>query len=166
MFGGSYGFTPYSCVFHLLIHLNEYSAKSIGDTVAHELNHTVYYYRHYDDLNNYTLIDEMIMEGLAENFREQVLGGSSLPWAIALGRQDALNILNETKEETLYTRDQDTIKSVLLGNDAYQKWTGYSVGYWLVKEFMKNNSDVSWNALMKMPSQKILQTVKKKQDLV
>ena len=162
IFGGSYGFTPYSCVFHLFIDLGQYTKKTVENTVVHELNHTIYCYHHYDDFNNYTLIDEMIMEGLAENFREQILGGSSVPWAIALTKQDALDILNAINEETLYTRDQNTIKGVLFGNDKYQRWTGYSIGYWLVREFMKDNPNLSWNEMMKMSSRKILQIIDKK----
>lgn len=162
IFGGSYGFTPYSCVFHLFIDLDQYIKKTIENTVVHELNHTIYCYNHYDDFNNYTLIDEMIMEGLAENFREQILDGSSVPWAVALTKQDALDILNTINEKALYTRDQNTIKDVLFGNNKYQKWTGYSVGYWLVKEFIKNNPGLSWDKIMKLPSQEILQTTNKK----
>jgi len=162
IFGGSFGFAPYSCVFHLFANLDQYTKKTIGNTVAHELNHTIYYYRHYDDFNNYTLLDEMIMEGLAENFRERIFGGKPAPWAIALKEEDAIETLSTMNEETLYTRNQDIIKGVLFGHNKYQKWTGYSAGYWLVKEFIKNNPDLSWDELMKISSREILQVIDKK----
>jgi uncharacterized protein YjaZ len=162
VFGGVNGVARYSCVFHIFLSLKSWSQESLAHTVAHELNHTIYYYHHYDDFNNYTLLDEMIMEGLAENFREQLLGGSPAPWAIALAKQDVLDTLSAMNEETLYTRDQNIIKSVLFGNNKYQKWTGYSIGYWLVKEFIKNNPNLSWNEIMKLPSRKVLQATDKK----
>ncbi len=162
VFDGVMAVAVYSCVFHLFVNLDEYSKKSIENTVAHELNHTIYYYHHYDDFNNYTLLDEILLEGLAENFREQILGGSAAPWAIALAKQDALYVLDEMNEETLYTKDQIIIKNILFGNNEYQTWTGYSVGYWLVKEFIKNNPDLSWNEIMRLSSREILQVIDRK----
>ena len=162
VFGGVNGVARYSCVFHIFLSLKSWSQKSLEHTIAHELNHTIYYYHHYDDFNNYTLLDEMIMEGLAENFREQILGGSTAPWAIALAKQDALYVLDEMNEETLYTKDQNIIKIVLFGNNQYQKWTGYSIGYWLIKEFIKNNPNLSWNEIMELSSREILQVIDRK----
>ena len=160
VFDGVMAVAVYSCVFHLFVNLNEYSKKSIENTVAHELNHTIYYYHHYDDFNNYTLLDEILLEGLAENFREQYFDPEVSKWAGALTRDEAFNILNESKD-ILDSRDQKVIKEFLFGNDKYQRWTGYSVGYWLVKEFIKNNSDLSWDEIMKVDPQKFLEVVEK-----
>ncbi len=164
VFGGVNGVARYSCVFHVFLSLKSWTQKSLEHTVAHELNHTIYYYHHYDDFNNYKLLDEMIMEGLAENFREQILGGSAASWAIALAKQDALDTLRTINEETLYTRCQNIIKSILFGNNKYQKWTGYSIGYWLVKEFIKNNPNLSWDEIMKLSSREILQVTDKRKE--
>jgi uncharacterized protein YjaZ len=160
VFEGVMAVAVYSCVLHLFINLNEYSKKSIENTVAHELNHTIYYYRHYDDFNNYTLLDEILLEGLAENFREQYFDPKVTKWAGALSKDEALGILGESKD-ILGSRDRKIIKDFLFGNDRYQRWTGYSVGYWLVKEFIKNNPNLSWNEIMKIESQKFIELIKK-----
>ncbi len=157
MFGGVMGLAPYSCVFHLFVSPNSWSRDALADTVVHELNHTIFYYHHYDDLNNYTLLDEMLLEGLAENFRERVLGTKQSPWATALTKEKAFEILRAMTEESLYSRDRGVIKKVLYGGDSYARWTGYSVGYWLVKDFLDKKSNISWDEVMKLPSREILE---------
>ncbi len=159
-FEGVMAVAVYSCVFHLFINLNECSKKSIENTVAHELNHTIYYYHHYDDFNNYTLLDEVLLEGLAENFREQYFDSNVTKWAGALSKEEALYLLKKIKN-TLESRDQKVIKEFLFGNGKYERWTGYSVGYWLVKEFIKNNPNLSWDKIMKIKPQNFLQVIDK-----
>jgi len=159
VFDGVMAVAVYSCVFHLFVNLDEYSKRSIEDTVAHELNHTIYYYHHYDDFNNYTLLDEILLEGLAENFREQYFNPEVSKWAGALTRDEAFNLLKESKD-VLGSREQKVIKEFLFGNDKYQRWTGYSVGYQLVKEFIKNNSDLSWDELMKIDPKRFVDSIK------
>jgi uncharacterized protein YjaZ len=160
VFDGVMAVAVYSCVFHLFINLEQATEKSIENTVAHELNHTIYYYHHYDDFNNYTLLDEILLEGLAENFREQYFDSEITKWAGALDREEALQILKDLDIEILNSRDQKIIKKFLFGNQKYKKWTGYSTGYWLVKEFIKQNTDLSWNDLMKLERDKFLEIIK------
>ncbi|MEX1014213.1 MAG: DUF2268 domain-containing putative Zn-dependent protease, partial [Candidatus Paceibacterota bacterium] len=92
-FNGVMGLAPYSCVFHLFINPKTFTKESLRETVAHELNHTVFYYNHYNDLHDYTLLDHCIIEGLAENFREDVMGGDPAPWSIALSEKEAFKTL-------------------------------------------------------------------------
>jgi len=159
VFDGVMAVAVYSCVFHLFINLDEYSKKSIENTVAHELNHTIYYYHHYDDFNNYTLLDGILLEGLAENFREQYFDSEVSKWAGALTKDAAFDVLKESKD-ILESRDQKIIKEFLFGNDRYQRWTGYSVGYWLVKEFINRNKNLSWGELMKTSPKEFIETIK------
>jgi uncharacterized protein YjaZ len=161
VFEGVMGFTPYSCVFHLFLSPNSWSPKSLMNTVAHELNHTIFYYYHYKDLGNYSLLDEMIMEGLAENFREQLLEKTSAPWAIALSRGKAFKILNRMDKELLLSKDQSLIKSVMFGDKNYDRWTGYSIGYWLIKELFLERPGLPWERVMKLSAREVLNIVKK-----
>jgi len=159
VFDGVMAVAVYSCVFHLFVNLDEYSKKSIENTVAHELNHTIYYYRHYDNFNNYTLLDEILLEGLAENFREQYFNPEISKWAGALNKDEAFEVLKESKD-ILESRDQKVIKEFLFGNDKYQRWTGYSVGYWLVKEFINRNKNLSWDELMQTNPKRFIEIIK------
>lgn len=160
IFEGVMAVAVYNCVFHLFVNLDEYSNQSLENTVTHELNHTIYYYHHYADFNNYTLLDEVLLEGLAENFREQYFDYNATRWARALSKEEALDELNKAKD-SFRSRDQKVIKGFLFGNDKHKKWTGYSVGYWLVKEFIDNNTDLSWDELMKTQAEKFLEVVNK-----
>ncbi len=159
VFDGVMGVAVYSCVFHLFVNLDQYSKKSIENTVAHELNHTIYYYHHYDDFNNYTLLDEVLLEGLAENFREEYFDPEVSKWAGALTKDQAFDVLKESKD-ILESRDQKVIKEFLFGNDKYQRWTGYSVGYWLVKNYIERNPELSWDEIIKRDSRVFLKGAK------
>jgi len=158
VFEGVMAQAPYSCVVHLFVNIFEYSKKSLENTIAHELNHTVYYYYHFDDFNDYTLLDEIVIEGLAENFREQFFDPKITKWAGALSKQEALTILKES-QDILLSRDKKLIKDFLFGNDKYSKWTGYSVGYWLVKEYLHSHKDLSWEKIMKIRPKELLKTI-------
>ena len=160
VFKGVMGVARYSCVFHIFLSPDLWSPKVLSNTVAHELNHTIFYYHHYNDFNNYTLLDEMLLEGLAENFREQVVDKTLAPWAIALTQKEAFKVLNSMDKQILSSKNSDIIKGVLFGNDRYEHWTGYSVGYWLVKELIRKKPNLSWNEIMKLQSWEILKIVK------
>ncbi len=159
---GVMGCTPYSCVFYIFLSAELWTKKSLENTVAHELNHTIFNYYHYDILNDHTLLDKMVMEGLAENFRENFFDKSSAAWAIALTEDKAFKIFNDMDDKTLFSKDRDLIDGVLYGNSTYEHWAGYSIGYWLVKELLHNNLDLTWDTIMKLSSREILETIKNK----
>lgn len=158
MFGGVMGVAPYSCVLHLYLSPRLWSPKTLSDSLSHELNHTIFYYYHYDRFNNYTLLDELVMEGLAENFREYVVNPISSPWSLALNQEEAFSLAGSIKDK-LDSKDRNLIQGLLFGSDKYKRWTGYSVGYWLVKKFIEQNSDLSWTEIMKKQPQEIFDSV-------
>jgi uncharacterized protein YjaZ len=160
IFEGVMAVAAYSCVFHVFIDFHSYTLRSLENTIAHELNHTIYYYHHYDNFNNYALLEEIIIEGLAENFREQLFDHRPTPWAVALSRQKAIDILANS-EDILDSHDPATIKNFLLGGKKYKKWTGYSIGYWITKTFIED-SRLSWNKIMKIPPEIFLEFFRQK----
>jgi len=160
VFEGVMAVAVYSCVFHLFVNLDEYTKKSLENTIAHELNHTIYYYHHYDNFNDYTLLDEILLEGLAENFREQYFNPEITKWAGALEKEEAFRILKDLDKNILESRDQKVIKEFLFGNNKYKRWSGYSTGYWLVKEFINRNKDISWDELMKTNPKRFIEILK------
>ena len=148
VFNGVYGYAVYSCVFYLFVDLKSFSKKSLENTVVHELNHTIYFYRHFDGFGNYTLLDNLILEGLAENFRKDVLGGVLPPWTKSLDKTESLNILSDYTS-ILMSKDLQLINDFLFGSKKFKKWTGYSAGFHLVREFIKCNPNFSWEKIMK-----------------
>jgi len=160
VFEGVMAVAVYSCVFYLFVNLNEYTKESLENTVAHELNHTIYYYHHYDNFNNYTLLDEILLEGLAENFREQYFDHKITKWAGALRKEEAFQILKDLDKDILESKNQKVKKEFLFGNNKYKRWSGYSTGYWLVKEFINRNKDLSWDKLMKTGTKSFAEIIK------
>ncbi len=162
VFEGVMAVAVYSCVFHVFIDLDRYTEKSLENTVAHELNHTIYYYHHYDGFGHYALLDEILLEGLAENFREQYFDFRRTPWADALSKKEALEILKESKK-FLISRNRKTIDGFLFGNNKYKRWTGYSTGYWLVKEFLRDHN-MSWDRIMKLDRDSFIDYLNERND--
>ncbi len=161
VFKGSFGFAAYSCVFHIFISPQIFTRESLADSVAHELNHTIFYFYHFDRYGKHSLLDDIVTEGLAENFREEVLDKKSAPWAVALTRKEAFEAL-ESMKSLLFSKNHRIRQRILFGDTKYKRWTGYSVGYWLVKEFREKRRKFSWGKIIKTKPEDILKVVIKK----
>jgi hypothetical protein len=156
VFEGVMGVASYSCVFHLFVNLSNFSEQSLIDTVAHELNHTIYLYHHYDNFDNHNLLDSILMEGLAENFKEAFFTPESTPWAGALEEAEAFEILQDSKD-LLFSTDEKEMSGFIHGKgEAQKRWMGYSVGYWLVKRFIAQHPELSWDEIMKLDQKRFL----------
>jgi|GEM_PF-2952326 len=126
---------------------NSFSLKAFEETLVHEFNHLMYYDTHHDDWTNFTVFEHCIMEGFAELFREELVGGAPAPWSIALSEQDAVSLVKEigTKLDDV---DEVYRKDLMFGGTRFEKWSGYSLGYWLVHRAKTNNPNLSWEELM------------------
>lgn len=152
---GSLGFAAYNCVFHIFISPQIFTQRSLADSVAHELNHTVSFYYHPDRYVKWSLLDHIINEGLAENFREETLNKKSTQWAVALAKKEAFKTL-ESIRPLFRSKGSRVHQKILFGNARYKRWTGYSVGYWIVKEFRKKHRKLGWKEIMKTKPEDIL----------
>lgn len=148
VFRGAIGFAVYSCVIHLFLAPDIFLKESIADSIAHEINHIVSFNYHFDRYAKWSLLDHIVNEGLAENFREDVLKTSPAPWAIALSKQEAFKALRKIYSK-LNSKNRKIHRLILFGNKKYKHWMGYSIGYWLVKEFKGKNPHLSWGEIVK-----------------
>ena len=155
LFGGTMALAAYYTI-HLFVDLSTYTQTSLKQTMAHEWNHLVFYWHHPE--RQYTLLAHMIMEGFAEVFREEVAGGKPAPWALALTKKKVRKQLKSFKQK-LSTKGMKIYREVFWGNKKYRRWTGYSIGYWLVKEFKKKYPRLSWEEIIKTKPEDILETV-------
>jgi len=91
MFGVD-GFTPYRNTVNIYVHPKPKDKKlffqEIKHTITHEYNHAVRF-QYFPPSHSSTLLDALINEGLAENFRMQTIGGKVSPWAGALQHKRA-----------------------------------------------------------------------------
>jgi len=106
--------------------------SALKDTVVHELAHSFSYSYH----QWRTLLDSLIFEGLAENFREKSIGGKSALWSIVLSHKQSLDIFRSIKDKLNSSSDDDYQKIFFGKNDEYPFWSGYATGYQIVKSFL------------------------------
>jgi uncharacterized protein YjaZ len=158
VFKGVYGYAVYSCVFYLFINLKTFSKKSLQNTVAHELNHTIYYYNHFEKFGKYSVLDNIILEGLAENFNKSIFQRTLPPWSTALKKSEAFEILNKN-QNLLSEVNQQKIDQFIYGSKNFKKWTGYSAGFHLVNEFLKRNPNLGWKNIMKVSPDEFLKVL-------
>jgi uncharacterized protein YjaZ len=152
-FGGVNAVAVHENVMHLFVSINAHTQKSLRETVAHEYNHLLFY--HYQPKKKYSLREHILMEGLAEVFREEVVGGIPAPWAIAIPVIKVNKLLANLKD-SLDSKSDRMRKNVLLGNEIYLRWTGYSIGYWKAKEFRAKHKSSSWEEIVAIPAKKII----------
>lgn len=144
---------------HLFIDSDAYTKVSIKETIAHEWNHLVFYRYHPE--NEHTLGTYIIMEGLAEVFKEEIMGSKPSPWALALTKKEAVKEF-ESIGKKLNTQDMRMYRELFFGSRKYKRWTGYSIGYRLVKEFRSKYPKLDWKEFIKIKPQDILEVSIKK----
>lgn len=144
-FDGSCATATYFRTVHIYIDAKNINKKGILKTLAHELNH-LRFYENYKDLN-FTIQECLILEGLAECFREYMVGGEIAPWSNALNEKQVISELKNI-EPFLASRKRADYENIFFGSKKFKRWTGYSIGYYLVKKFLKKNIKMSWNKIM------------------
>jgi len=151
-FRGVYGFSPYKYCFSLYINPVKDWEKGLANTIVHEYTHSISHHYH----NWEKLSDSLVFEGLAEHFREEVIGGKIAPWSNAVSKNKCKEYFKLLKNKLNRT---DLHQSVFFGSKDYPRWLGYSIGYNFVGEFITNNK-ISWSDLLKIKPDKIISNSK------
>ncbi|MCX6755109.1 MAG: DUF2268 domain-containing putative Zn-dependent protease [Candidatus Nomurabacteria bacterium] len=139
---GVNGFIVEGNIMYLLIDTtNEKWQVSLRETIPHEYAHLAYTSQYSWN----SILDGMVNEGLAEHFREFIVGGNRAPWSTTLNKEDAikeLNIISE-KDLNLFIDDSniDFYLSYFFGTKNLQNWYGYSLGYWLIDEVISRSGN-------------------------
>jgi len=132
-------------VLYLFIDINNpLWKKSLKETIPHEYAHLTYT----SNFNWNSILDGIVNEGLAEHFREKVVGGDIAPWSKAIDKKTAIKHLKELPESTINKfideSNVDLYVSYFFGTGELQEWYGYSLGYWLIEEVVsKTNLDLA-----------------------
>lgn len=149
------GFTPYNNTFHIFVSPSEFSSKSLRQTIAHEFNHAAFFHYHPLNPNNQsskqTIRDVLIWEGLAENFTKEITKAES-PIATALTEEKAVKAFHKLKPmlDTWVKEKNDAYETIFFGGSGYKKWTGYSIGYHIVRIFRIAYPKKSWRKIIMM----------------
>lgn len=154
VFHGTMGTCFYATFFHVYVDFRDYSKDSLKETVAHEYNHAVF--KQTKNGNN-SLLDVMIMEGLAEHFQEQICGNDPSPWAHAIEKSELTDKINTIEAHLHDTAEYgDLYAKLFYGQGEYSRWLGYSIGYWIIDAYLTNKGGVNWSKLMQLSSDEIL----------
>jgi len=122
--------------------------RYLKETICHEFAHSV---SNFYKGGEFSVGGGLIFEGLAEHFRENILGGESAPYSKALSADEIKKYLNELKPK-LNSMDLDFYMEVFYGTGKYPNWTGYSIGYYLVENYLNKkfqDEKVDWNKLLR-----------------
>ncbi len=104
-------------------------------TIAHEMHHAM---RMQTIGYGETLLDGIISEGLADHFDEEIYG-KRIPgiWTAALSSEDIHLYLKKAK--SMFNSTEYNHAEWFFGTDKIPKWTGYSLGYYIIDKYLKLN---------------------------
>jgi uncharacterized protein YjaZ len=125
--------------------------NAIEKTVLHESVHLITLERH--DINS--TFDQIIMDGLSEVFCEDIGGHESSQCANSISYDDSKKIFFDIKKQII---DDNMVMSeeIFYGTANYPLWAGYAIGYNIVRSFIKNHPDVTWETMFEMSFVQIL----------
>lgn len=134
------------------------SDKEIQALFTHEYNHICRLAHLQKEFHELTLLDSMIIEGMAEVAVEKTLGKNVLaPWVSLYSKEEVIQYWNKIYQ-FLHVKGKKNHDPILYGdqNRGYPKWLGYSLGYYIVNSFIKKNKGMTIKDLLKVDSNKIL----------
>lgn len=156
--GGVSAFTDWDGKMCFVVYPDEKVRFTLKSVIAHEYHHHWRMSRLRMNEEGETLLDRLVLEGLAEHFVRIELGESYLgPMMDALSEKEARSLWKKKYRAHLYDKGSST-DFYLFGDDdlGIPFWAGYSLGYYLVKWFIERYSSISIEELTLYPSEKYI----------
>jgi hypothetical protein len=110
-------------------------AARLPSIVAHELHHAA---RFRGPGYGATLLESMVSEGLADHFARELIGAPLPPWVTALTPAEVSAWLDEARPELDSTAFDFEAWFFGTGGEI-PRWTGYTLGYRLVGDYLGTN---------------------------
>lgn len=131
--------------------LEDFLYAEVQSTLAHELHHCA---RSKEVGYGNTLWEAMISEGLAGHFDIEVNGGNPKPWDIAFTSQDDL-LKMQAKASPHYKATTYNHSDWFFGkgDEGIVRWTGYTLGFHMVGEYLKSHPEMTAAKLYKTPAE-------------
>ena len=125
----------------------------IRETLAHELAHA---FRWGTLEYNGTLLESLISEGLADHFEMEINNTLPKSWDKALDKEQLNNLLNLAKKQ--YFSEDYIYSDWFFGSKdgKIPRWTGYSLGFYLVDEYLKKHPDQKASTLYNVKAEEFL----------
>ncbi|WP_053960728.1 DUF2268 domain-containing putative Zn-dependent protease [Sulfobacillus thermosulfidooxidans] len=145
---GVSAFTTYQGEISLIIAPLSQSLPTLEAVIAHEYHHHWRIHALHLDEENETLLERMILEGLADHFAEHVVSThGSMPWTKFLNLADAEKLWPLYRQQ-LFVQGKDTSQWLFGSADlGLPLWTGYAVGYEIIQSYRESHPLCSWDQL-------------------
>ena len=134
--------------------LNKNWKNNFEKTLAHELAHAL---SPFYDMENMSIGEGIVFDGIAENFKEKFVDKEKSPWVKSVSKGDSVKIFNNIKSK-LGSRDVNLYSQIFFGTGKYPLWAGYSIGYYLIKSYIKLNN-LNWKELLRKDPKEILKEI-------
>ena len=85
---------------------------------------------------------------MVQNFEEDILKIRPV-YAKVLSKLQALDLLIKIKDK-IYKVDRKFYINLFFGSKKFKRWSGYTIGYFIFKEFRKQNKNLSWKELVRL----------------
>jgi uncharacterized protein YjaZ len=116
----------------------EFESKVIVEklerVLAHELHHCL---RWKNPGYGETLLEQIITEGLADHFEVEISGREPGMWSTNLTPEQIQEWLQKAKP--LFSSKDFDRNAWMFGSNEIPRWTGYSLGFYLVGEYLKTH---------------------------
>ena len=143
--GGIGGYSPWKKTILIDFYPGENWKNQLKIMLAHETAHAISPFCH--ELTN--LRSWLVFEGVAEHFRETFIGGKRSPWTSAITKEEAINILRKLLP-LLNSEDHQLYNDLFFGSDKYPIWSGYTISYYLIEEYLKGLEIINWKQILNM----------------
>ncbi len=133
--------------------IKEQIQRKFPHQIAHELHHCM---RWQSIGKKITLLDALVRDGLADQFAMEVVGIGPEPWDSAV-KGEELQVLLKRAEKEFDNPDYDHIKWFFSkGKGDIPHWTGYSLGFYLVGEYLKKYPQAKASILYNLPAEEFV----------
>ncbi|MCM3586144.1 DUF2268 domain-containing protein [Mesobacillus maritimus] len=131
--------------------------KEIEALFVHEYHHVCRIHCQKKRVENYTLLDSMVLEGLAEQAVLETCGEKYLAkWSKQYSTKELLKHWNSSIKEVLdCKRDEKIHDDILFGKGKYPPLFGYAIGYEIVRQY-KLKQHLSREDSFRLPADTIL----------
>ncbi|WP_205665292.1 DUF2268 domain-containing putative Zn-dependent protease [Pseudalkalibacillus hwajinpoensis] len=155
--GGVSATTEWSGEMCFIVDTIEQVKPVLKSVIAHEFHHHLRIQRLNITEENETLLDRMVMEGMAEHFVKVELGEGYLgPYKDALSAEE-IEYWNSKVKSHLF--DKGTTTDAFMFGCQEQKipfWCGYALGYFLVARYIATHPGLSIKTLTALPSSEFI----------
>ncbi|MGG0719096.1 DUF2268 domain-containing putative Zn-dependent protease [Robertmurraya massiliosenegalensis] len=116
--------------------------KEIEALFVHEYHHVCRINKQKKEMKEYTLLDSIILEGLAEHAVEYYCGEKyRANWCQYYSEKELEQYWEDLRNEIIDTkREEELHNNILFGSRGYPRLLGYAIGYHLTKVILKGGN--------------------------